>query len=217
MAELLLEKFKINNKCQLNSEDISSLTLLYLPLIGLDSLALYQTLCTINDEEEHTFKELINVTTIQTLSNLNKAFEKIEGIGLLKTYYNKEKGYLFDVISPLKEKEFIETSRNGGIGLVYWLKNKVKILTNQGILLKTKDKVQLKKIPKYFMRKWKDETPIYENPENFYKYKYNQMKQGKENWNNILKNTSQTESDYLKTLGEILKEKAKILRRDNLI
>ena len=107
MAELLLEKFKINNKCQLNSEDISSLTLLYLPLIGLDSLALYQTLCTINDEEEHTFKELINVTTIQTLSNLNKAFEKIEGIGLLKTYYNKEKGYLFDIISPLKEKEFI--------------------------------------------------------------------------------------------------------------
>lgn len=35
--ELLLEKFKINNKCQLNSEDISSLTLLYLPLISMDS------------------------------------------------------------------------------------------------------------------------------------------------------------------------------------
>lgn len=159
----------------------------------------------------------------------SKTIEKIWGKGFVIigecTYqsacyvsrYVMKKRFQQTAVADMKEKEFIETSRNGGIGLVYWLKNKAKILTNQGILLKTKDKVQLKKIPKYFMRKWKDETPIYENPENFYKYKYNQMKQGKENWNKILKNTSQTESDYIKTLGEILKEKAKILRRDNLI
>lgn len=131
--------------------------------------------------------------------------------------YVMKKQFNRSSVTDLREREFIETSRNGGIGLLYWLKNKDKILTNQGILLKTKDTVKLKNIPKYFMRKWKDETPIWENPENYYRYKYQKMKQGKENWNNILKNTSQTESEYMKTLQEILRNKAKILRRDNLI
>ena len=108
MAELLLEKFKINNKCQLNSEDISSLTLLYLPLIGLDSFSLYCALCSINQETEHQFKELVNITNISPLSNLNNAFEKLEGIGLIKSFYHKEKGYLFELVSPLKEKEFVK-------------------------------------------------------------------------------------------------------------
>jgi replication initiation and membrane attachment protein len=108
VMELLLEKFKINNKCQLNSEDISSLTLLYLPLIGLDSFSLYCALCSINQETEHQFKELVNITNISPLSNLNNAFEKLEGIGLIKSFYHKEKGYLFELVSPLKEKEFVK-------------------------------------------------------------------------------------------------------------
>ena len=57
--ELLLEKFKINNKCQLNSEDISSLTLLYLPLIGIDSFSLYTALSSLNKNEEYYIKKLI--------------------------------------------------------------------------------------------------------------------------------------------------------------
>lgn len=109
MAELLLEKFKINNKCELNSEDIKSLTLLYLPLIGLDSYALYQTLCTL-DNDEHNFRHLINITNIQTLKSLNNAFDKLEAIGLLKTYHNKDKdkGYLFELVRPLTEREFAQ-------------------------------------------------------------------------------------------------------------
>ena len=57
--ELLLEKFKVNNKCQLNSEDISSLTLLYLPLIGIDSFALYSTLTCLEINKEYFIKKLI--------------------------------------------------------------------------------------------------------------------------------------------------------------
>lgn len=159
----------------------------------------------------------------------SKSLEKIWGNGFVIigecTYqsacyvsrYVMKKQFQRTAVADLKEREFIETSRNGGIGLLYWLKNKVKILQNQGILLKQKDKVVLKKIPKYFMRKWKEETPAWENPKEFYTYKYKQMKQGKENWNKILQNTSKTESEYIKTLGEILREKAKILRRDNMI
>ena len=92
--ELLLEKFKINNKCQLNSEDISSLTLLYLPLIGLDSFALYQGLTSLEAKKEYFIKKLVNITGISTLKDLTKAFDKLEGIGLVKTYYKKDKGYV---------------------------------------------------------------------------------------------------------------------------
>ena len=106
--ELLLEKFKINNKCQLNSEDISSLTLLYLPLIGIDSYALYSTLTAIENNKEFFIKKLINTTNIPTLKQLTSAFDKLEGIGLVKTYYHKDKGYIFDIIKPLSEKEFLK-------------------------------------------------------------------------------------------------------------
>lgn len=105
--ELLLEKFKINNKCQLNSEDISSLTLLYLPLIGLDSFALYTTLTSLNKHEEYFIKTLVNITNIPTLKALTNAFDKLEGIGLVKTYYHKDKGYIFDILNPLNEQEFL--------------------------------------------------------------------------------------------------------------
>lgn len=106
--ELLLEKFKINKKSQLNSEDISSLTLLYLPLIGIDSFALYCSLTSLEANKEYFIKKLINITNISTLKELTNSFDKLEGIGLLKTYYNKDKGYIFDILSPLKEKEFLK-------------------------------------------------------------------------------------------------------------
>ena len=106
--ELLLEKFKINNKCQLNSEDISSLTLLYLPLIGLDSYALYSTLTALEKDQEYFIKKLIYITNISTLKGLTNAFDKLEGIGLLKTFYNEEEGYIFNVIKPLSENEFLK-------------------------------------------------------------------------------------------------------------
>lgn len=106
--ELLLEKFKINNKCQLNSEDISSLTLLYLPLIGIDSFALFSTLTSLDINKEYFIKKLINITNIPTLKGLTNAFEKLEGLGLLKTYYNKDKGYIFKIIPPLSENDFLK-------------------------------------------------------------------------------------------------------------
>lgn len=106
--ELLLEKFKLNNKCQLNSEDISSLSLLYLPLIGIDSFSLYTALSSLNKNEEYYIKKLINITNIPTLKDLTNAFDKLEGIGLLKTYYHKDKGYVFDLVSPLNEKQFLK-------------------------------------------------------------------------------------------------------------
>lgn len=106
--EMLLEKFKINNKCQLNSEDISSLTLLYLPLIGIDSFALYCALTSLETNKEYYIKKLINITNIPTLNALTNTFDKLEGIGLLNTFYDSNKGYLFIVNPPLKNTEFMK-------------------------------------------------------------------------------------------------------------
>lgn len=159
----------------------------------------------------------------------SKTLEKIWGNGFViignVTYqsacyvsrYVMKKAYQKTAVADLKEREFIETSRNGGIGLLYWLKNKTKIIQQQGILLKIKDKVKLKMIPKYFKRKWKEETPIWENPKEYYRYAFHNQKQGIKNMKEILSKTSKTESEYRKTQEEILREKAKILRRDNLI
>lgn len=106
--EMLIEKFKINNKCQLNSEDISSLTLLYLPLIGIDSFALYCALTSLETNKEYYIKKLINITNIPTLNVLTNTFDKLEGIGLLNTFYDSNKGYLFIVNPPLKNTEFMK-------------------------------------------------------------------------------------------------------------
>lgn len=108
MASLLYEKFTINQNNQLNNEDISSLSLLYLPLMGIDSFALYSILSNLNKNTEYNFKKIIDLSTIKTLKELNSALDKLEGLGLLKTYFNEEDGYVFELIPPLKEREFIQ-------------------------------------------------------------------------------------------------------------
>lgn len=113
-------------------------------------------------------------------------------------------------------KEFIETSRNGGIGIMKWLKEKWEIIKNQGIYTKVGDSVKLKKIPKYFLRKWKEETPICENPETFMKFKYMLAKQGLKAWKELLSKTTLNESEYLKQLEENTRKRTKNLRRDNI-
>ncbi len=71
------------------------------------------------------------------------------------------------------EKEFITMSRGVGIGRTYWNDNKEKIKRNKGILLKVKDKVKLKPIPRYFKKLWEQE-----NWEEYYRYKYEKQKDG---------------------------------------
>ena len=44
MAELMYDQFKLIEKKHINSDDINSLTKLYLPLMGIDSYSLYMSL-----------------------------------------------------------------------------------------------------------------------------------------------------------------------------
>lgn len=118
------------------------------------------------------------------------------------------------------EKEFIVMSRAVGIGRKYWEENKEKIKRNKGIMLKIKDKVKIKPIPRYFKKLWEDE-----DYEEFYRFKYekqkdtqrlkieiiNKVKYGQE------KDTEIIWTMYLETQEKILKSKAKHLKRNEFI
>lgn len=111
-----------------------------------------------------------------------------------------------------REPEFIETSRNGGIGIKNWEENKEKIKETKGIMIKIKDKVKIKKIPKYYKKIWKEK-----NIEEYAKYAFSESEKAKEIEKEILKNTNLTKKEYQKMQEEKLHEKLKKLKRNNHI
>lgn len=75
-----------------------------------------------------------------------------------------------------RTEEFILMSRGAGIGIQYYAQNKEKIKRNSGVLMKVKDKVKLKPIPRYFQKLWEKE-----NWAEFETWKYYQKIKGEEN------------------------------------
>lgn len=110
------------------------------------------------------------------------------------------------------QREFTLCSTNGGIGIKFWQKFKNKITENKGIMIKIKNKVKIKKIPKYFMRKWKETGEL-----EYDWYVFEIQQEGIKHWNETLSKTTKTESEYLQMLENNLLEKAQKLRRDNQI
>ena len=115
-----------------------------------------------------------------------------------------------------KNPEFTESSRNGGIGICKWINEKEIIVKNKGIYIKINGKVKLKKIPKFFLKKWKD-SMITIGDYDYDMYIFEQTNIAIENNKKILKNTTLNESEYLKLQEKTLLEKAKLLRRDNIL
>lgn len=109
------------------------------------------------------------------------------------------------------QPEFILMSRMPGIGYKYWNDYKTEILNREGILIKLKDKVKNKKIPKYFERKYKEQI----GDKNWLKYSDKKQRKAKKTMKEILKNTSMTESEYQQMLKRKLLESAKLLKRNN--
>ncbi len=106
MANLIYENLRVNNHKHLNNEDYRSLTLLYLPLVGVDSFAVYSVLNSVDSEETYNFKKILDILNFSSMSILNQSINKLEGVGLLKTYYNENKGYYFEIILPLSFRDF---------------------------------------------------------------------------------------------------------------
>lgn len=119
-------------------------------------------------------------------------------------------GQLAKIYYKHKNPEFTEASRNGGIGIMKWIKEKTKIIENKGFYIKIKDKVKLKQIPKYFLRKWKESGDM-----EYDWFIFERTNIARENKEKLLKQTTLSESEYMKLQEKNLLERAKILKRDS--
>lgn len=94
--------------------DTKTLAMLYQPLMGTDSLALYQTLAAEVEEnrlwlaDSHSHMQLLNMLHIN-LEDLFNARLRLEGLGLLKAYVKEEaerKEYVYEIMPPLSPAQF---------------------------------------------------------------------------------------------------------------
>lgn len=123
-------------------------------------------------------------------------------------------------IKNLQIEEFQVMSRAVGIGFKYWKDNKEKIKRNNGILIKIKNTVKIKPIPRYFKKQWEKE-----NYEEYYRWKYERQKDGIKKKAEIIHkiNLGQNKSEediyifYLETQERILKQKAEALKRNEFV
>lgn len=123
------DAFKVYKKYR---GDVSnySLTNLYLPLIGVDAFSMYHLLTSL-DNGEYVFNKLMDHLNINSASFLDETINKLEGIGLLEVYKNKN-GYIFLLNEPLSFCDFMNNHilvefLKGKIGLTEFNKLKVEV------------------------------------------------------------------------------------------
>lgn len=108
----LLEKFLVITGSSIDKKEIDSLFSFYMPIIGHEAISLYMELFTLLDgcksSINYTHEELIEILNIKP-KTLKEAFLKLEGIGLLKTH-KKGKHYIYELVLPLTEKEFLKST-----------------------------------------------------------------------------------------------------------
>ena len=106
------DKYMVINKTTLSELDRKNLVNLYEPIIGSIAVSLYLTLW--RDLErfnivsmEYTHHHLMTILKA-SLEDIKKARISLEGIGLLRTYYEKGEpnNYVYELYSPLNAKEF---------------------------------------------------------------------------------------------------------------
>lgn len=100
--------YSVINKSLLNDNDRLVLFMLYQPIVGSLAISLYFTLWSdLNkNNDNYTHHHLMNVMNLR-LDEIVAARKKIEAIGLLKSYINKENNsYVYELYSPLTPSDF---------------------------------------------------------------------------------------------------------------
>ena len=104
------------NKAILTEQDRKLLTMLYQPIIGSIATSLYFTLWSYLDRssEINEFNHYSLMVNMQlNLDSIIEAREKLEGIGLIKTYVQNDKTsikrFVYEIYSPLSAYEFISS------------------------------------------------------------------------------------------------------------
>lgn len=110
------DTYTVINKTILHNSDRKILIMLYQPIIGANAINLYLTLWSYLDKSEIVSLDWTHHHIMSSMQmNLEKiieAREKLEAIGLLKTYFKEDKvkninDYVYQIYSPLKVSEFM--------------------------------------------------------------------------------------------------------------
>lgn len=105
-----LDKLNIVSSCNLSCDDISSLSLLYKPLIGDNAVSLYLVMANLlsrnNLKSEQMFHSDLYDLTMTSEETFYNARLKLEGIGLLSSYKDSEE-YYYLIKEPLTPKQFL--------------------------------------------------------------------------------------------------------------
>ena len=103
--------YQVVDKSLLNEQDIFVLNTLYMPIIGYTAIVLYLKLQSEANNtlisSELTHHHLMTSMSL-TLDNIKEARLRLEGIGLLKTYYHNGEinNYIYELYSPVSAQEF---------------------------------------------------------------------------------------------------------------
>lgn len=107
------DTYIVVNKTILSEQDKKKITMLYQPIIGHTAVSLYLTLIDDLEKREVMSNELTHhhlVSTMQLkLNDIVIAREKLEAVGLLKTYVKEENvnNYVYVLYSPLSVNDFL--------------------------------------------------------------------------------------------------------------
>lgn len=106
-------KFNIYSGFTLSNDDVSVISLLYTPLIGSEALMLYMAFNAFLERNNLKSESLIHEDFLEIYSMSEKKFiearSKLEGIGLLITYLNKnDNSYIYALCPPLTAKNFLK-------------------------------------------------------------------------------------------------------------
>lgn len=109
-------KFNIYSSFTLSNDDVAVISLLYTPLMGSDALMLYLGFTSLLERnnlksEEILHQDFLDIYSMSALS-FTKARLKLEGIGLLMSYYKDDK-YIYVLCPPLTAKNFIKDATLG--------------------------------------------------------------------------------------------------------
>ncbi len=111
ISVLPLDIFVVINKSLLNDQNRLYLSLLYQPIVGSIAIGLYVTLWSyLNGDTslENIHQDLITNMQMK-LEDIVEAREKLEALGLIKTYYKKGEvnSYIYELYNPLNAYEFL--------------------------------------------------------------------------------------------------------------
>lgn len=149
--------FVVVNKTILNDQDRKLLTMLYQPIIGSNAISLFLTLWSYLDKMELMSLECTHHHLMMSMRNrleeIIESREKLEAIGLLRTYIKKDNinNYIYELYSPVSPNEFFSNP----------ILN-VSLYNNVGKIEYEKLKEYFK-IPKFNLKEYEDISCIFQD------------------------------------------------------